>query len=284
MKKLKIEVLISLQSNFKIMNKTLTTAIVIAFCVMPALLAAQLSLEFKTLNCEIDVTSNNDTRYTSPSLKVYADIVNNSDTVVVLSDADYAMQHIGIVSSHPFFNDYVYTLSHTKHSRACCCIISSVHTYEIPPHGRISLGPLYYSPHYIIVHGLTLRSPNSNPYSGQNYIFFDFAKSAGAMRLFMVMEDGEILFSDLPEKVTMNGVDVDKANTDCAGLAFLENDNSIMLDYLAENKLIYGDEFVYTLMRKYCTILVANSRNTARLSFPKEKAEARIKSKRQGDA
>ena len=93
----------------------------------------------------------------------------------------------------------------------------------------------------------------------------------------MVTNDGEILFSDLPEKITVNGTDVDKVNTDCSGLAFLENENSIMLEYLAENRLIYGDGFVNTLIKKCCVSLVSDSRKTARMSFPKEAATAKIK-------
>ena len=248
------------------MMKPKTLAIVIALCLMPALLKAQLSLEFKTLNCEIDCTLNYNIFYTSPSLVVYADIVNNSDTAVLFE----ALPQIGIVSCHPTLGNRIYTLRQSKHMR--CCEIVVQHTYEIPPHGRISLKPLYYSSEYMIVRGLTT---SSYPYDRSS---FDFAKSAGAMRLYMVKKDGEIIFSDLPEKITVNGKDVDKVNTDCSGLAFLENKNSIMLEYLAENKLIYGDAFVNTLLKKYCVSLASISRSTARLSlFPKEAVSAKIK-------
>ena len=239
--------------------------IAVTLCLVPALLRAQLSIEFRTLNCEISGTLNYNTWLTTPSLVVYADIVNNSDTTVIIK----ALPQIGIVSCHPTIGNRIYTLRQSKHMR--CCEIVIQHSYEIPPHGRISLEPLYYGSEYMIVWGMTTSSYPIDRYS------FEFAKSAGAMRLYMVTNDGEILFSDLPEKITVNGTDVDKVNTDCSGLASLENENSIMLEYLAENKLIYGDAFVNTLIQKYCVSLASNSRNTARMSFPKEAATAKIK-------
>lgn len=239
--------------------------IVVTLCLVPALLRAQLSIEFRTLNCEIGTTLNYDIFYTTPTLVVYADIVNNSDTTVIFEK----MPQIGIVSCHPSSGNRIYSLRKTKYMR--CCEVVVHHTYEIPPHGRISLEPLYYGSNYLIVRRMTTSSYPIDRYS------FEFAKSAGAMRLYMVTDDGEIHFSDLPQKFTVNSTDVDKVNLDCSGLSFLENENSIMLEYLAENKLIYGDAFVNTLIQKYCVSLASSSRNTARMSFPKEAVTAKIK-------
>lgn len=239
--------------------------IVATLCLVPALLKAQLSLEFRTLNCEIGGTLNYNILHIAPSLEIYAEIVNNSDTTVIIE----TFPQIGMLSCHPALGNRIYSLRRTKYMRCCEMVVQ--HTYEIPPHGKIALEPLYYGSEYIVVRNMTASAYPIDHYS------FDFAKSVGAMRLYMVTEDGEILFSDLPDKITVNGTDVDKVNLDCSGLTFLENENSTMLEYLAENKLIYGDAFVNTLIQKYCVYLASDFRRTARMSFQKEAASAKIK-------
>ena len=247
------------------MNKIISIAITVVCCLAVLPCAAQVAIKFKSLeisNVTDKIWEPNEhiiCQVILPSyyrgdvyLRIEAEIVNEGDTAVPISDFDRDKMTLVYRNPNPLDNSLEKSMVYSWLGRMerGCCLIEPVIRPHACRHDDYS--------DWISVYR----------FRGMRPLYYVSA-AVPTMRLCMEVSGQGLVYSDAPEEIIVNGrkIDPDWRNFDYSDNAYQLVNNELMREFMLENPYLFGStfsedvlmkEFVSHMAFTYHSTLIAN--------------------------